>query len=409
MVSAAGSGELLFTPRVGSMYGYALLWAMLVAIALKWLINREVGRFAVCTGQSLLLGASGLRYGRWAVAAILLPQLVVAVAAIAGMAGAAATALILVLPFDIRIWMLASLAASSALVYLGAYRTIERTAAIIGTTLALAAVAAALSVGPSPAAMSAGLIPRFPEGTDYGEILPWLGFMLAGAAGMIWYSYWIPAKGYGVGPSSTGRAGKLSREDELRLRGWVQVMTLDTTVAVIGTVLIAGAFLVLGAELLRPAGLVPEESRVASVLGRLLGGVWGVAGFWFMIVAVFVGFWDTVLSDQDGHARMFGEGVALVAPRFARFGEEARRRAFVLGLLTVAPAALYLAVGEPVVLLKAAGAIEAAHIPVVAMLAVRLNRQMLPPALRPSRLTTLALIGAAAAFAAFAGYYLLQL
>ena len=27
MVSAAGSGELLFTPRVGALYGYALLWA----------------------------------------------------------------------------------------------------------------------------------------------------------------------------------------------------------------------------------------------------------------------------------------------------------------------------------------------------------------------------------------------
>jgi Mn2+/Fe2+ NRAMP family transporter len=25
MVSAAGSGELLFTPRIGSMYGYSLL------------------------------------------------------------------------------------------------------------------------------------------------------------------------------------------------------------------------------------------------------------------------------------------------------------------------------------------------------------------------------------------------
>lgn len=44
MVSAAGSGELLFTPRIRAMYGYSLLWAMLAAIALKWAINREIGR-----------------------------------------------------------------------------------------------------------------------------------------------------------------------------------------------------------------------------------------------------------------------------------------------------------------------------------------------------------------------------
>jgi hypothetical protein len=41
MVSAAGSGELLFTPRIGSMYGYALLWAMLAAVALKWIMRSE--------------------------------------------------------------------------------------------------------------------------------------------------------------------------------------------------------------------------------------------------------------------------------------------------------------------------------------------------------------------------------
>lgn len=33
MVSAAGSGELLFTPRIGALHGYTLLWAMLIAVA----------------------------------------------------------------------------------------------------------------------------------------------------------------------------------------------------------------------------------------------------------------------------------------------------------------------------------------------------------------------------------------
>ncbi len=52
MLSAAGSGELLFTPRIAAFYGYALLWALLAAVTLKWFINREVGRFTVCTGAS---------------------------------------------------------------------------------------------------------------------------------------------------------------------------------------------------------------------------------------------------------------------------------------------------------------------------------------------------------------------
>ncbi len=33
MLSAAGSGELLFTPRIAALYGYSLLWALLAAVA----------------------------------------------------------------------------------------------------------------------------------------------------------------------------------------------------------------------------------------------------------------------------------------------------------------------------------------------------------------------------------------
>jgi Mn2+/Fe2+ NRAMP family transporter len=94
MVSASGSGELLFTPRVGALYGYALVWALFAAVLLKWVINREVGRYAVCAGVSVLAGFARLPGPRqWALWLILVPQLLVAVASIAGLAGSAATAL----------------------------------------------------------------------------------------------------------------------------------------------------------------------------------------------------------------------------------------------------------------------------------------------------------------------------
>ena len=270
MVSAAGSGELLFTPRVGALHGYALLWAMGVAIAFKWFINREVGRFAVCTGETLLQGFGSLPGPRgWAVWLILVPQMFVAVTAIAGLAGGAATALILVLPGPPLLWMVISLLASSALVIFGKYAGVERVATIIGVTVAAAAVSAAIAVKPDLPAIAKGLRPQFPPGVDYGEILPWLGFMLSGAAGLIWYSYWCVEKGYGAAATKNAR-------DAERLRGWVAQMTLDNTVAVVGTFLIAGAFLVLGAELLKPQGLVPEEQRVAATLGRRCLGTRGL-------------------------------------------------------------------------------------------------------------------------------------
>ncbi len=64
-----------------------------------------------------------------------------------------------------------------------------------------------------------------------------------------------------------------------------------------------------------------------------------------MVLGVFVGFWDTVLSDQDGFGRMFADGGRrLLGPvRIrGRWTDEAfLQRGFVLVLVTALPIALY--------------------------------------------------------------------
>lgn len=44
MLSAAGSGELLFTPRIAALYGYSLLWALLAQLRFT-LSNSPVKNF----------------------------------------------------------------------------------------------------------------------------------------------------------------------------------------------------------------------------------------------------------------------------------------------------------------------------------------------------------------------------
>lgn len=411
MVSAAGSGELLFTPRVGALYGYSLLWALVAAVTLKWFINREIGRFTAVTGASILDGFKSVSGpGNWAVWIILVPQVVVAVATIAGLGSAAATALLLVVPGSVRIWTIVSILVATGLVVWGRYSGVERVAVAIALALALASIVAATRVFPPVSDFAGGLAPSVPARVRYGEILPWLGFMLSGAAGMIWYSYWLRAKGYGATGIDRDEdepmdPDHLSKADRDRLRGWTRQITFDNTVAVMGTLVITLAFLVLGAELLQPRGLVPQGTRVAEVLGRLLGGVWGPIGFWFMILGVYVGFWDTVLSDQDGFGRMFASGTRIVLGDRGVTGrwvnESFLKNAYVVVLVTVLPIALFLLVGKPVGLLKVAGAVEAAHIPILTGLTLYLNRRQLPDELQPS---TPALIITAIAGLFFAGF-----
>lgn len=130
MLSAAGSGELLFTPRIAALYGYTLLWALLAAVILKWFINCEVGRFSVCTGATILEGFRRLPGPKnWAIWLILVPQVVVAIATVAGLSGAGATALILMTGGTVQLWTVIIIAVTAAIVFLGQYKTVvsERT------------------------------------------------------------------------------------------------------------------------------------------------------------------------------------------------------------------------------------------------------------------------------------------
>ena len=199
MLSAAGSGELLFTPRVAALYGYALLWALFAAVVLKWFINREVGRFTVCTGATILEGFEQLPGPKnWAVWLILVPQFAVAIATVAGMAGAAATALVLVTGGTVQLWTVMIILVTAAIVFLGQYNVIEKVSSYVGIARTIAVGTAALFVFPNVKDLAFGVVPQIPQDVKYQEVLPWLGFMLAGAAGMMWYSYWVDARGYGA-------------------------------------------------------------------------------------------------------------------------------------------------------------------------------------------------------------------
>jgi len=417
MLSAAGSGELLFTPRIAALYGYSLLWALLAAVILKWFINNEVGRFSVCTGATILEGFKQIPGPKnWTIWLILLPQVVVAISTVAGLAGAASTALILVTGGTVKLWTVIIIAVTAAIVFMGQYEVVEKISSIIGISRTLAVVAAALFIFPNVRQLTAGLVPQIPQNVQYQEILPWLGFMLAGAAGLMWYSYWVEARGYGAASLKQEQPldfNQISHEQIKRLQGWVTLMSLSNTLAVVGALLAALAFLILGGELLRPQGLVPKEQEVAEILGSLLGDIWGPFGFWFMVAIVFITFCSTTLSVQDGFGRMFADGTQILLQGFGVQGrwtnEKFLQRFYIIVLLTVLPIAIYLIFGEPVSLLQIAGGIEAAHIPIVTGLTLYVNHRMLPKELRPSKFIWGGTVIAGIFFACFAVIYLLQL
>jgi Mn2+/Fe2+ NRAMP family transporter len=411
MTSAIATGELLLTPRIASLYGYTVLWIMVLAIALKALIAREIGRYAVVTGGSLLQGFNVLGGPRnWAVWVMIAPQVVVAVATIIGMVGATSSAIIILLPGGFLFWALVALTSSIALVAVGKYRGVEVASIIMSVAITVALVITAALLLPEIGELLGGLVPTV-EGLDFTEVLPWVGFMMSGAAGLVWYSYWLSARGFGSARPQSPTGGQIADvgvQQINNLRGWIRLMTISTMVASALILILLIALLVLGAELLRPEGLVPQGEEITAVLSRLLGDVWGPIGAWTMVLAAFTAFWSTVIANLDGWTRMFTEGTDMLAGRAASRlpSPRALRFVFLVGLMGIVPAVLLIGGIEPVAFLLLAGTIEAIQIPFVAGVTLYLNATHLPTGLRPSHLTMAGMAGAVLFFLGFSAYYL---
>ncbi|MDE2758390.1 MAG: Nramp family divalent metal transporter, partial [Acidobacteriota bacterium] len=62
-----GSGELIATTVLGAEQGYALLWLILVSCVVKIVVQNELGRYAIGTGETTLEAFDKLPGPRWRV------------------------------------------------------------------------------------------------------------------------------------------------------------------------------------------------------------------------------------------------------------------------------------------------------------------------------------------------------
>lgn len=423
MVSAVGTGSVLFTPRVASLYQYTLLWLIPSVCALMWVMIREAGRYSIVTGRTVLEGFEQLPGPHnWAVWLTFVPQLVAAVAGIGGLASLVGSALSSAVGGDHTIWGVAFIVVAGTLVAAGGYRRVEQVARVLAGLLLLVAVLAAVQVAPGAGALAQGLVPRIPEDPDLYVIVPWIGTILAGSMGIVWFSYWTAARGYGGVPATRqddqmaeadGTAVTSGEDRVARLTSWIRTMGLAAAVGVLGGGVVLVAFMVLGAELLAPAGIVPQGVDVAEDLSRLLADVWGRSGYWLMIVGVLIALGGSVLANQDGWGRSFAD-MTLVLARGRRLpwrlgDRRTLKRLYVLVPTGLAPIVVVLVVRDPVTIMSVSGIVAALHTPFIVALIAWVNRRQLPVSLRPGMIVTSAMVLSAVFFAGVGTLQLLSL
>lgn len=412
MLSAVGTGSVLFTPRVASAYGYTFLWLLLLVVFFMWVMIREMARFSIVTGRTMLEGMSSLAGPRgWAVWIIFLPQLLAAAVGIAGLAAVVSSALASVFPGGNRLYAVGVIASCALLTATGRYENIERVSRVMALLLVATAVLSAAVVLPDSGKLVQGLALGLPDDPDLYIILPWVGTILAGSMGIVWFGYWTASRGFGGGLVEVDQedTGDISVRDA---RQWLRVMTGTATLGVLGGLVVISSFMVLGAQLLAPSGSMPKGADVAVDLTQLFSGVWGEPGRYLLLCAIVVAIGGSILANQDGWGRSFAD-MTRILTRKSTFGSSVQKlplqSLFIVVVTGIIPVAIVLLFEDPVSIMSVSGIIAAFHTPFIVLLALFVNRTRLPEALRPGVFGSALMLAASLFYLGFAGLYLVDL
>ena len=404
-----GSGELVASTVLGAENGYKLLWLILLSCVIKTVVQHELGRYTLATGETALEAFDRIPGPRLRVSWVVwlwLMMVIGTVLTMGGMLGGIAEVLHVLAPaVSINIWVWLICLGTVGLLIVGRYNMVERVA--MGLVVSFTALTASgmFILFRKPEYFSVdraldGLLFQPPEG---GLLTAVAVFGITGVAAseLAMYPYWCLEKGYArfTGP----REDSASWRD--RAQGWIRVMGVDVAGSFVIYTFATIAFYLLGAGILHGLGVVPQGTEMVMTLSNMYTETLGDWSRGLFLAGAVVVFYSSVFVMSAGHSRMLADLAALLG-FFPKRDYAARLRLtrwFVVAYL-VPQAISYVYLGEPVMMVKLGGAAEAALLPVIGFAAVYLRHRRLPRAVMPKGWITLALWLTSAAMTLLMGY-----
>ncbi|MBA4500942.1 Nramp family divalent metal transporter [Marinobacterium marinum] len=307
--TSVGTSHLVQSTRAGALYGLALLLIVIVANAVKYPAFRFASDYFPATGTTLL--EAYRRQGRWVLVAYLLitlSSLLFAVSALALMsAGLIKVVFALTLPTH---WMaLGLIAATSAVLIIGHYNTLERVTKFLVVIMMVCTLIATATIIPE-IDWSSDNIQLLPTQLDIAGLMfvaALIGWMPVPLDASVWQSLWAKAKAdNSEHPPTLGQS------------------RFDFNISFVGTLLLAICFMLLGAGLMHDKGIELQSGSAAfsaqlislyeAVFGSAAGPVIGIAALaiiYSSLLAIMDAFpralsslhrrWQNIPEDQDDH------------------------------------------------------------------------------------------------------------
>ena len=393
--SIVGSGELIATTIVGAKAGFILMWFIIFSCLVKVAVQIEFGKHAISSGESTMASLNrlpGPRIGsaNWSIWTwlLLMSAKMMQVGGIVGGVVLAIEQFFPESPSPMTRAVVAYLVAASVsvLVFRGYYVLIEKASLIMIGAFTIFTFASLCFLQTTDLAISGGEFASglLPTAIPTATVLVAIGaFGITGVGGdeIMAYNYWLLEKGYAryTGPKDDSEAWAN------RARGWIRIMYLDATLAMVAYTAMTVMFYLLGAAVLHRQGLVPESDELISTLGTMYTDSLGPWARSLYLVGAMVVLYSTLFAALAAWTRMFSDA-------FARVGmfsfEDERSRLWAIGLLAwIIPfgwATLFLFIGAPALMVILGGVATVVILLIVVFAAIFFRYRKLDQRLLPS-------------------------
>ena len=395
------SGEYIIWPYITSQVGLIFLWAAAAGIFMQLILNMEIERYTLATGETAIVGfsRSWKPWGLVFIACAVIPNFW------PGWATSSATITTYLFgggdPTLIAILMLVVMGAALTLSPV-VYRTMERiefakvAVVLVFLVIALVAGVSGSAYGDVPTAVTdAG----WPSGIEVAVILGALAFAGAGGVNNLCQSNWIRDKGFGMGAHvphivspitgedqaepSTGYMVRQDSENVRRFWGWWRVAKKEqfffffcTGLITILVFSLLAYSTVNGRDLGEQLDFVEGEGNaLKDIVGPWFGTVFWAIG----ATALFAG----SLGILDYVGRVSADVIKTIHGRESKKWTESKLYfLFVWGEVALGTVVLLSGFDQPLALLVVASSLNGVVMFLYSVLLIRLNRRGLPPSLR---------------------------
>jgi manganese transport protein len=411
--SIVGSGELIATTTLGAQVGYTALWVILLSCLIKPVIQAEMGRYVIATGETGLAAFNRVPGPRWKVNWVVWAwslMTLLSLLQVGAMFGGVSQVMHLLLPMvPIPVWVFLFWGLTLAILLGGGYERVERLAMVKVGLFTMLTLLAALVLLRMPdhfqwPSLWEGLQFKMP-GAGFSTAVAVFGITGVGASELFMYPYWCVEKGYA---RFAGRRDGTSAWRQ-RALGWSRVMRLDIIASMIIYTVATIAFYLLGAGILHSMGKVPAADDLIPVLSNIYTQTLGEWSLWLFYLGAIFTLYGTIFAATASNSRVFADMAQLMGFfRADDYRQRVRYRNGFIVAITALPVLFFLVVKSPVQMVVAGGVAQALMLPIIGIGTLYLRHRHLPREMAPPHLVTVALWIATAIICCMMGYYVIE-